>query len=78
MLDEADVVTLEHDSAEVLALSLGLDVVLFSVIQHQIHVFVEADDGTFDSQVDVLKDPDANSRAVLEVSEDQVDGLDHH
>lgn len=78
LLDEANVVALQHDTTEGPAFRCGLDVVFFSVIENEIHVLVESNDSSFDSQVDVLEDPDANSRAVLEVTEDQVDGLHHN
>lgn len=78
LLDEANVVTLEHDTSESLALLHVLDVVFFGIVENQVHVLVEADNRTFNSEVDVLEDPDTNSRAILEVSEDQIDGLDHH
>lgn len=78
LLDEANVVTLQHDPTESLALLHVLDVVFLGIVENQVHVLVKADNRAFDSEVDVLEDPDTNSRAILEVSEDQVDGLDHH
>jgi hypothetical protein len=77
-LDQADVVALEHNSAECLALGLCLDVVLFGIVKNQIHVLVKANDSALNPKVDVLEDPNTNTGAILKVSEDQVDGLNHH
>lgn len=78
LLDQADIVALKHNSAECLTLGLCLDVVLFGIVKNKIHVFIKANDSAFDSKVDVLEDPNANTRAVLKVSEDQIDRLNHH
>lgn len=78
LLDQANVVTFQHNSAKCLAFALCLDVVFFSVIKNKIHVFVKSDNCSFYSEIDVFEDPDTDTRAVLKVSEDQIDGLNHH
>ena len=78
LLNQTDVIAFQHNSAKVLAFSLSFDVVFFCIIEHQVHVFIESNNCSFNSQVDVLEDPDTDSRAVLKVSEDQIDGLDHY
>ena len=42
LLDESDVIALEEDSSDV-SFEVSFDVHLFDIVQHQIHVFVEAD-----------------------------------
>ena len=76
-LDEGDVVALEHDPADLL-LRPVLDVNLAGLVQHQVHVLVEPDDVALHTGVDVLVEPDRDQGSALQVSEDQVDGLDHH
>lgn len=78
LLNQANVVALQHNSTECLPLVDVLHVVFFGLVQHQIHVLIEANDGTLNAKVDILKDPYADARSILEVAENQVDGLDHH
>lgn len=70
LLDERNVVALEHNSSQCLALVRGLDVVFFRVVEDEIHVLVKAQNSSLNAVVDVFKDPDADSRAILEISED--------
>lgn len=74
---QRDIVALQHDPSERLPV-LRLLMVLLGIVQHQIHVLIEADDVPLDPQVHVLEQPDLHARAVLQVAEYQVDGLDHH
>merc|ERR1712080_678067 len=76
-LDEGDVVPLEHDPAQHL-LRLPLQMHLGGFVQNQVHVLVEADYMSFNPGVNVLVEPDGHSGPVLQVPEDQVDGLHHH
>jgi hypothetical protein len=78
LLNETDIVAFEHNATESLALGHCLDVVLFGIIKHQVHVFIKSNDCALNTAVDIFKDPDANTRAILKVPEDQVDGLHHH
>lgn len=77
VLDQSDIVALQHDPSERLPV-LRLLVVLLGLVQHQVHVLVEADDVPLDTQVNVLEQPDLHARAVLQVAKYQVDGLHHH
>merc|ERR1719341_1819102 len=72
-LDERDVVPLQHDPAQLL-----LSVHLRGVVQHQVHVLIKSRDVTLNPCIDILIEPDRDSGPVLEVAEDEVDGLHHH
>eukprot|EP00307_Rebecca_sp_RCC1486_P001825 CAMPEP_0119417400 /NCGR_PEP_ID=MMETSP1335-20130426/15705_1 /TAXON_ID=259385 /ORGANISM="Chrysoculter rhomboideus, Strain RCC1486" /LENGTH=103 /DNA_ID=CAMNT_0007442575 /DNA_START=346 /DNA_END=653 /DNA_ORIENTATION=+ len=74
---EGDIVALEQDAANVSS-RLLLAVHLFSVIKHKVHKLVEADDAPFDAQIGLLVEPHLYPRLVLQVPEDQVNGLGHH
>jgi len=76
-LDERDVVALEHDPSQLLP-AVRLHVHLDGVVQHEVHVLVEAHDAAVDAQVHLLVEPDLDAGAVLQVAEDEVDGLNHH
>ncbi|GMS89406.1 hypothetical protein PENTCL1PPCAC_11581 [Pristionchus entomophagus] len=75
--DESDVVSLEEDSSN-LVTALRLHVHLFSLVQHDVHVLVESYDVSLNAVGGVLIQPYLDSCPVLQVSEDEVDGLDHH
>lgn len=77
VLDECDVVALQHDASQRPAV-LRLHMVLLGVVQHKIHVLVESDDVALDAQRDVLVQPHLDARPILQIAEDQVDGLHHH
>jgi hypothetical protein len=69
--DQRDVVSLEHDSADVCSLCSGLRLVLLDehllcLIEDTIHVLIKADDLSFDSQLRVVIDPDLNPTFCLE------------
>ena len=76
-LDEGNVVALEHDPPDFLHRA-SLEVDLGRVVQHQVHVLVEAHDVPLDARVDVLVKPHRDPGSILEKPEDQVDGLNHH
>ena len=77
LLNQADVIALQKDAADFLARVL-LEENLFGIVQHEIHVLVEADDVTFDACRRLLVEPDLNARSILQVAKDQVDRLHHH
>lgn len=77
VLYESYIVSFEHNPAECFP-GLGLGVVLLGVVQHQVHVLVETDNVSFYSEVNVLKEPHLDPGTILQVPEDQVDGLHHH
>lgn len=77
ILDECDIVALQHDPAE-RATILRFQMILFGIVQHQIHVFVETNDVTLDTQWNIFVQPNLNTRTILQVSKNQIDGLHHH
>lgn len=77
VLYKRDVVPFHHDASQMLP-GVQFGVVLLGFVQHEVHVLIEADDVPFDAEVYVLVQPHLDPRPVLQVSEDQVDGLHHH
>jgi len=53
VLDESDIVSLEEDSAEGLT-GVPLQVDLYSLVQHQVHVLIETCDDSLNPGVDIL------------------------
>ena len=49
---------------------------LLCVIHDEVHILVEPDDVAFDARVDVFEEPNRDSRSILKVPENQVDGLE--
>lgn len=77
VLYERDVVTLEHDPSKLFSV-LRFYVVFLGVVENEIHVLVETDYVTLDSQIDVLKQPYLDAGTILKISEYQVYGLYHN
>lgn len=76
-LDNSDVVAFKHDAPQRSSVH-RFNVQFLSIIQHQVHVLIEADNVALNSEPHVLVEPHLHSGSVLQVSEDQVDGLHHH
>ncbi|GAU97596.1 hypothetical protein RvY_08869 [Ramazzottius varieornatus] len=76
-MDECDVVSFEKDFPDRPS-CLRLHVKFFSLIQNEVHVFVKSDDDSFDPHLGVLVQPNLHSCFLLEITENQVDGLHHH
>jgi len=76
-LDQCYVVSLEHNSLKRLP-GVSLQVDLHRLVQHQVHVLVEPCDNALNPCIDVLVKPHRNNSSVLEISEDEVDGLNHN
>lgn len=81
-LDQDDVLAFQKDASHRFALLLTVAVFrhrhLERVVQHEVHVLVEADDVTLDPGAGVLRQPDGDPGPVLQVPEDQVYRLDQH
>lgn len=77
ILYQCNVVAFKHYSTQLSSI-LRFHVILLCVVQNQIHVLIESDNVTLDSEIHVLIKPHLHSGPVLEVSEDEVDRLDHH
>merc|ERR1719384_234231 len=76
-LDQGDVVSLEHDPAQLLArVPLGVD--LCGLIQDEVHVLIKTDNLSLDPCIDILVEPYHYSSSVLQISKNQVDWLHHH
>ena len=69
--DEWDVVALEDDAADLFAGAALLQVHLLRLVQHSVHVFIEADDLSLDAEVGVLVEPDLHPWLSLEELVDQ-------
>ena len=65
------IISLEYNSADLLASASLLQVDFFSLVQHRVHVLVKSDDLTLDAQVRVFEEPDLHSRLGLEKLVDQ-------
>jgi len=72
-LHETDVVPLQQYSPQRLA-RLPLRGHLMRVVQHQVHVLVEADDAALYFQVRLVVQPNLDDLLTLQVPENQVDG----
>ena len=68
---KCDVVALEDDAADLPAGPALLEVDFLCLVEHGVHVLVEADDLPLDAQVRVLVEPDLHSRLRLEELVDQ-------
>jgi hypothetical protein len=75
-LDQRNVFALQQNTSDGLPGS-GLDIELGGIFQHEIHVFIESDDMSFNAQVHILIQPNLNLGSILKVSKDQVDRLYH-
>ena len=71
MLYECDIVSFEHDTAK-LSARLLLPVYLCRLIQHHIHVLVEADDDSLQSNGRILVQPQLHSLLALQQTEDLI------
>jgi len=76
LLDDCDVVSLEHDPSQ-LSLRLLFGVELHGFVQHQVHVLIKADNVALNAGVHLLVHPDTDSGTILEVPENEIDGLHH-
>merc|ERR1719409_2052167 len=73
---QADVVTLQKNAADSPP-SLLLHLNLFGIVDDKVHVLVEAQNSSFNSQVGLLVEPDLNARPVLQVAKDLIDRQGH-
>lgn len=76
-LNQGDVLSFEQNAPDRFV-GVRLHVIFGRIFQHQIHVLVEADDVTFDAHVDIFIQPNLNLGSILQISEDQIDGLHHN
>lgn len=77
ILNECDIISFEKDSSEGLP-GLVLDVYFKCIIQHQIHILIETNNVSFNSQIILFIEPDLNSCSILQISEDQVNWLNQN
>ena len=75
--NESDVLALEQDPSHPFA-HIGLRVDFIGLAQDKVHVLIEAHDFALDSHRWVICQPHLNASFVLQITEDQVNGLYHH
>ena len=75
-LNKSDVVTFEQNSANLLSFSLLMD--LFSFIDNKIHIFIEANDVSFNTCLNIFVQPNLYSSSSLQTSKDEINWLNHN
>ena len=69
--DQGDIVSFEHNLAQLSSLSSRLWLVLLEddligIFEYTVHVFVESNDSSFDSELSVVEQPDLHATFGLE------------